>query len=104
MSEPSRQVVLSCVIRGLSTIGSAGAEATFYHIEQQFGLSKQSIPSNPAHFTHALRALFGVGSGVLLRAILSEIDSGNHAQGDKHVAFFASHLEQAAAEVDSGVM
>lgn len=104
MDEQSREVVLSCVTKGLSTIGAAGAEATFYHIEQQFGLAKQSIPSNPLSFANSLRALFGVGSGVLLKAILDEVRSTKHVRIDKHVALFASTLEEAAAEVDRGVM
>ena len=104
MSELSQQAVLSCVTRGLSTIGAEGAEATFYHLERQFGLARVSIPLKPASFTLALRALFGVGSGVLMNAILREIRSTDIVEKDEHVALFALGLEAAAGDVESGIM
>ncbi len=66
--------VLECIDRGLLALGENTREAIYWHVRQDYGLSRDDFVARPAEFTKALVDWFGKGGErVLERAIVNEM-------------------------------
>jgi hypothetical protein len=104
MRVASQEFVLACISGGMSILGRREAESALRLIEQRSGLRRSDFPFNPDAFTIAMRGIFGVGSGILLKSILREIGASRAFAGDRDVFSFSSKLTEACKEIEDGTM
>lgn len=76
VGEQSQNLILSCIDRGLGILGTTGKAAAIYMLETKHGIAPTELVEI-GRLTYALRAIFGVGSAVLLRAIKDQLRSVN---------------------------
>ncbi len=67
--------IISCVDRGLESVGHHVRSAVYWHLERMGHISKFEIPENPEAFIQGLRAVFRESSAGVERAILQEISA-----------------------------
>lgn len=64
-----RQILLSAVDEGLSSLGDSPKEAIFFHLEHSFKIKRENIPANLTQFEEALQRIFGPGASYLEKLI-----------------------------------
>lgn len=65
--------IVECIDSALRELGHSVGEVVFFHIEQNFGISKEEIPAQPEAFSQALHSIFGQGANVLERLVVQKI-------------------------------
>ena len=74
MENRLRQALLEAVDNGLQQIlGDSGRQATFFHLQRMYSLTREDIPSNPAVFASGLEKIFGVGASVIEESIVKNL-------------------------------
>ena len=68
-----RKILLEAVEEGLSSLGDSPKHAIFFHLENSFEISKDSIPTNLTEFSKALEKIFGPGAPYLERLIVKNL-------------------------------
>jgi hypothetical protein len=53
------RLLMEAIESALSKLGNTNKQALYTHLENRFGLNKQTIPQNVEFFTNALEYLFG---------------------------------------------
>ncbi len=59
------KLLLEAVDEGLSSLGQSSMLAIYFHLEKDFNVKKQEIPSKIEVFEDAIEKLFGLGSNFL---------------------------------------
>ncbi len=103
----ANSIIIRGIEEGLDKIGESGAAATLYFISNKSGLQLNDFPEHPDEFCSALRGIFGTGSSVLLRSIMtlmaraeSDLDTAER----KKVAIFLRSIEESVKSIESGTI
>jgi hypothetical protein len=64
------KLLLAAVEEGLSILGESSKQAIYFHLEQNFGIKRDEIPSKIEAFSVALERIFGFGANYLEISII----------------------------------
>lgn len=59
------KILLEAVDEGLSSLGQSAKQAIYFHLEEEFNIDKQEIPSKVNDFASAIEKIFGLGANVI---------------------------------------
>jgi hypothetical protein len=59
------KLLLEAVDEGLSSLGQSAKQAIYFHLEEDFNIDKQEIPSRINDFASAIEKIFGLGANVI---------------------------------------
>jgi hypothetical protein len=89
------RLLLSSIDEALLTLGESAKQATYFHIEQTFEVSREEIPENLEDFQTALEKIFGIGARYIEILIMKylyekigcsfEMKNGNQLEFVKYV-------------------
>lgn len=68
-----RRVLFEAVDEGLLVLGKSGRDAVYFHLESLYSLRKEDVLEKPDVFVESLRKIFGMGAGVIEKAILKSL-------------------------------
>ncbi|MCW4017348.1 MAG: hypothetical protein NWF00_01480 [Candidatus Bathyarchaeota archaeon] len=74
-SKGFNKILLDSIDKALFSLGGSARQSIYFHIENNFKMSKNDIPKNLTHFQSALEAIFGVGSRYLEILIMKNLYS-----------------------------
>ena len=89
-------VFTEAVESALSRLGNANKQALYIHLENHFGLSKETIPQNIEFFTNALEYLFGKSALIIqiniMEALRRKFPHFKYSPKDGNLSF-SSYVE-----------
>jgi hypothetical protein len=59
------KLLLEAVDEGLSSLGESAKQAIYFHLEKDFNIDKQEIPSRVNDFASAIEKIFGLGANLI---------------------------------------
>jgi ribulose bisphosphate carboxylase small subunit len=71
--EQVKEQIQKCVEKGFEFLDQSAKDSLYWHLENDFKISKELVAEKPAEFVAALYQIFGQGSMLLERRIASEI-------------------------------
>ena len=66
---------LSCIDRALDTYGGTVKTVVYHALETEYQLPRDSIPGNPETFIIGLEKFFGMGSKLVEKTLLQQMES-----------------------------
>jgi hypothetical protein len=67
------ELLLAAMDEGFSSLGEECKQAIYFHLEKEFKLNKQNIPSRIEDFSEAIESIFGIGAKVLEIRIMKNL-------------------------------
>jgi hypothetical protein len=67
------ELLLVALDEGFSSLGEKCKHAIYFHLEKEFKLNKQNIPSRIEDFSEAIENIFGIGAKVLEIRIMKSL-------------------------------
>ncbi|MEM3459120.1 MAG: hypothetical protein QXN36_00820 [Candidatus Bathyarchaeia archaeon] len=91
-----KRLLFEAVDEGLLVLGKSGRDAVYFHLESLYSLRKEDVLEKPDVFVESLRKIFGMGAGVIEKAILKSLYEklGLDYKEDKNWDF-AAYLNEA---------
>ncbi len=68
-----RHILFEAVDEGLLVLGKSGRDAVYFHLQNLYSLKKEDIMDKPEAFVESLKKIFGLGAGVIEKAILERL-------------------------------
>lgn len=59
------KILLEAVDEGLSSLGQSAKQGIYFHLEKDFNIDKEEIPSKVNDFASAIERIFGLGANVI---------------------------------------
>ena len=67
------ELLLEAIDEEFSSLGETCKQAIYFHLENDFGLSKRDVPFRIEDFTEAIENIFGLGAKVLQIRIMKNL-------------------------------
>jgi bifunctional DNA-binding transcriptional regulator/antitoxin component of YhaV-PrlF toxin-antitoxin module len=100
ISQHAKEKIQNCVEKGFEFLDESAKISVFWHLENDFGITKDSIIEKPDEFVNALRGIFGDGSIILEKKISKEI-CNTFAISMQHALKFSEVIEVAKKQARS---
>jgi hypothetical protein len=68
-----KRLLFEAVDEGLLVLGKSGRNAVYFHLQSLYSLKKEDALEKPDVFVKSLRKIFGIGAGVIEKAILKSL-------------------------------
>jgi hypothetical protein len=75
------KLLLGAVDSALSSLGDSAKQSVYFHLEKEFEVTRNTIPSRVEDFDHGLEKIFGVGSQFLELMIMRRLYEEMGAKG-----------------------
>lgn len=85
------QLLLEAVDEGLSSLGESAKQAIYYHLEEDFNITRQEIPQKIEGFTAAIEHIFKSGAPhikiLMMKRLHQKAGGGLHWSQEKELTF-----------------
>ncbi|MCX8177963.1 MAG: hypothetical protein N3F10_06700 [Candidatus Bathyarchaeota archaeon] len=98
------ELLIEAVDEALSSLGESVKQAIYFHLQNQFHLSKDEIPRRIRDFANGIEAMFGPGARFIEILIMKKLYNkvGGFIEWDEHKEFtFAEYVEAARRSFQS---
>lgn len=68
-----KELLVAAIDEALSSLGYSAKQAIYYHLEKDFNINKQEIPSKIREFINAIEEIFGIGAKFLEIEIMKRL-------------------------------
>jgi hypothetical protein len=86
-----RKLLLQAVDEGLASLGDSSKEAIYFHLDKDFKVKKEQIPSRLDDFTAAIESIFGMGANFLeiliMKQLYEKVGGNMHIDESAKLAF-----------------
>jgi hypothetical protein len=84
-------LLLDAIDQALASLGESARESIYFHLEKQFKLAKQRIPSSLEEFDGGLQKIFGIGAKyieiLIMKQLYQAIDQPLNWDGKEEFGF-----------------
>jgi hypothetical protein len=98
-------LLLSSIDEALFTLGESARQATYFHIERTFKVSREEIPENLEDFQTALEKIFGIGARyieiLIMKYLYSKIGCSFQLKSSEQLEF-VNYVEEAKDTINAG--
>jgi hypothetical protein len=67
------KLLLQAVDEGLSSLGQSSKQSIYFHLDKNFNIKRQQIPTRIKDFENAVETIFGLGANFLEIAIMKQL-------------------------------